>query len=66
MFETLSRMMTASSQTLKLRCQVCGRRAEWSRQRALATFGLHASPFDVRRRLVCKSCGARGRPDAWI
>lgn len=66
MFETLARVMTASSQTLKIRCRVCGRRTAWTRAEAMAALGAHASPFAVRRRLVCKRCGARGGADVWI
>jgi len=66
MFDTLARVMTASSDTLKLRCRLCGHRAEWTRDRAMATFGVHASPFTVRHRLVCEACGARGRSEVWI
>jgi hypothetical protein len=65
MFETLGRVMTSPAATLKLRCEACGHRSEWSRKKAFATFGPDASPYAIRRRLICGSCGERLRLESW-
>jgi hypothetical protein len=57
MFETLARVMLSPGDRLKMRCAACGHRAEWSRAQAFAAFGADASPFVVRRALVCGACG---------
>jgi hypothetical protein len=61
MFETLGRVMLAANDTLKIECETCGHRVEWSRRDAFALFGLDASPFVVRRRSRCANCGERNR-----
>ena len=66
MFETLAKVMTSDDATLKLRCWNCGYQDEWTRAKALTTFGGDASPYLVRHRLVCGACFARGRSEVWI
>jgi hypothetical protein len=60
MFETLRRVVTSADATLKLRCEACGHRAEWTREQAFTVFGPDAAPYDIRHRLKCNSCGERG------
>ncbi len=66
MFETLQRVMSDAGDRLKLRCEACGHGAEMTRERSFATFGPDASPFEIRRRVVCTVCRARGRSSVWI
>jgi hypothetical protein len=66
MFETLDRVMTSPHDTLKLRCEKCGHRDEWTRDQAMATLGGDASPSLVRHRLVCGACFSRGLSEVWI
>lgn len=66
MFETLGRVMLSPRATLKVRCLACGHGAEWSRLRAFAVFGADASPFMVRRALVCGACGETQRLEVVI
>jgi len=60
MFETLGRALRADAR-LTLRCLACGREASWSRDRALATFGPFAPPWEVRGRVRCGRCGEARR-----
>jgi len=66
MLETLQKVMASEHDTLKLRCQKCGHQDEWTRAKALETFGADASPSLVRHRLVCGACYARGHSEVWI
>jgi DNA-directed RNA polymerase subunit RPC12/RpoP len=66
MFETLNRVMSKAGDTLKLRCEACGHRADMTRERSLSAFGPDASPFEIRHRVVCTACGARGQSAAWV
>jgi ribosomal protein L37E len=66
MFETLQRVMSNGGDRLKLRCEACGHGAEMTREQSFAAFGPDASPFEIRRRVVCTACGARGQSTAWI
>ncbi len=65
MFQNLHRMMLGKA-TLKIRCEACQHCASWSREEALRRLGPDASPFDIRRKLVCAACGAPGRANVWI
>ena len=65
MFQNLRRMM-ASAATLKIGCEGCGHEATWTSAQALQRLGPDAMPFDIRRRLVCGSCGRTGRSRVWI
>lgn len=56
-FEQLGRVMHQHS-VLLLFCGRCGRTAALTRTQALARFGHHASPFEVRRRAKCSGCGS--------
>jgi rRNA maturation protein Nop10 len=60
MFETLAKVMSPSD-TLKLTCEACGHRAEWTRRDAFALYGPDATPYVVRRRSQCRQCGERAR-----
>ncbi len=66
MFETLQRVMSDAADRLNLRCEACGHGAEMSRERSFAAFGPDASPFEIRRRVTCTACGARGQTRVWI
>ncbi len=66
MFETLQRVMSDDADSLNLRCEACGHGARMSRARSFAAFGADASPFEIRRRLICTACGARGQTRVWI
>lgn len=44
---------------LRLSCADCGRQAHLEREVALAAFGPHATPGEVRRRARCIDCGGR-------
>jgi hypothetical protein len=63
MFQNLRRMM-GGGVTLKIRCEACDHAAEWTRDEAFRWLGPDASPFEVRRKLVCRLC--RGRARVWI
>lgn len=65
MFQTLHRMM-AGSATLKIECEACRRRTTWSQDEAFKRLGPDATPYDVRRRLVCGGCGTAGWARVWI
>jgi len=58
LFENLGKVM-APTDTLKLTCADCGRRAEWPRAQAFRLFGPDAAPYEVRRRARCGGCGSR-------
>jgi hypothetical protein len=45
---------------LTIRCSSCGRTVRWPRDAAIGLLGDTAMPHDVRRRLRCGICGARG------
>jgi DNA-directed RNA polymerase subunit RPC12/RpoP len=61
MYETLEKIMLAATQTLKLRCEACNHTAELSRRDAFARFGMHASAYQIRRRVRCQACGEKDR-----
>lgn len=65
MFQTLHRMMGGAA-TLKMSCEKCGHEASWTSAQAKQRVGPDATPMDCRRRLVCASCGAKGRARVWI
>jgi len=65
MFQNLHRMMDGSA-TLKIRCEACDHRATWTRDAAFRRLGPDATPFDIRRRLVCAGCGVAGWAHVWI
>lgn len=54
---TLRRIKTA----LTIRCIRCGNRAVWSREKAIVNLGGHTMPHQIRGKLRCSRCGARGR-----
>lgn len=64
LFENLGRVM-APTDRLKLKCERCGRTAEWPRAQALAAFGADASPYEVRRLARCGGCGSR-KVSVWV
>ena len=64
MFQNLHRSL-AQGRTLKLACEACPHRADWTRAEAIARLGPDAIPVDIRRRLACGVCG-RGAPRVWI
>jgi hypothetical protein len=66
MFETLGRTMRASTDTLKIQCNACGRRRTFTRAEAFAHFGPGAAPYDVRRRCRCSACKRSGYVTVWI
>jgi hypothetical protein len=66
MFQTLARVMLSPGDTLKIECNACRRRVEWSRAEAFVKLGSDASPHDVRERLRCTVCGEVRRARAWI
>jgi hypothetical protein len=66
MFETLARVMTGPQYTLKIRCNACDHRAEWGRQEAFDRLGADSSPYELRRKLICITCGERGNVSAWV
>jgi hypothetical protein len=57
MFEVIGRVMAHGS-VLTTTCQ-CGHQAVFTRAQAVALFGYHAAPYDLRKALVCSRCGAR-------
>jgi hypothetical protein len=67
MFQNLARTMEPGDM-LKIECVRCGRRTAWSKAEASLRLGDHAAPYDIRRRLRCSGCGARGggRVKVWI
>ncbi len=65
MFQNLRRMMGPTS-TLKIECEACGRRAEWTRGQTFTRLGADAIPSEVRRRLACPGCGRGGTARVWI
>jgi hypothetical protein len=65
MFQTLHRMMTGAA-TLKIACEGCGHEATWTAAQAFDRLGAGATPADIRRRLICRSCGRPGRARVWI
>ena len=65
MFQNLSRML-ARAATLKIACEACGHEANWTAAQAYQRLGPDAIPFDIRRRLICQSCGCKGRSRVWI
>jgi hypothetical protein len=65
MFQNLRRVMGEAS-TLKLECEACGHEARWTRSQAFARLDPDASPYEIRTRLRCESCGARGQTQVRI
>ncbi len=65
MFQTLHRMM-ANATTLKIACEGCGHRANWTCAEAFQRLGSDATPFEIRRRLTCGGCGQPDRARVWI
>ncbi len=65
MFQTLHRMMTGAA-TLKIACDGCGHQATWTAHQAFERLGPDATPFDIRRRLICGAGGRAGRAKVWI
>ena len=66
MFETLARVMTLPSHTLKITCEACEYRAVFTREQAFQLFGRDAAPYDVRDYAVCTKCGERSRINVTI
>jgi hypothetical protein len=64
MFQNLRRML-AQSATLKIECEASGRRTAWTQGEAFKRLGPDATPFDIRRRLVCGGCGTAGWARIW-
>jgi rRNA maturation protein Nop10 len=58
MFQNLRRVM-GEAQTLKIRCETCGHEAAWSQAEAFRWLGPDATPYTIRRKLVCSLCGGR-------
>ena len=65
MFQNLRRML-AEAATLKIACDGCGHEATWTAAQAFQRLGPDAAPAEIRRRLVCGSCGRPGRARIWI
>jgi hypothetical protein len=65
MFQNLSRMM-AGGAALKIKCEACGRQTTWRSDEAFRRLGPDATPYEIRRRLVCIGCGATGWVQVWI
>jgi hypothetical protein len=63
MFQTLRRSL-GEAQTLKIRCEACDHDVAWSQADALRWLGPDATPFEIRRKLICRLCGGRAR--VWI
>jgi DNA-directed RNA polymerase subunit RPC12/RpoP len=66
MFQTLSRVMQGSADTLKIECEACRHRAEWGRVEAFARCGSDAAPSEIRSRVRCTVCGSVRRARVWI
>jgi hypothetical protein len=58
--------MLAQGGALKIRCDACGHAATWTRDEAIARLGPGASPYEVRRKLLCGRCGTAGWVSVWI
>lgn len=65
MFQNLRRMMVESA-TLKIECEGCHRRTAWTQDEAFKRLGPDATPYEIRRRLVCGGCGVAGWARVWI
>lgn len=59
MFQNLRRSLPEGRQ-LQVECGACGRKAAFTRTEAVRRFGEDAAPMDIRRKLVCRGCGAKG------
>ena len=46
---------------LTIICRRCNSQVIWSRERAMVNLGSGAMPHQVRAKLRCSQCGARGR-----
>ena len=46
---------------LTIRCRACGNRQVWPRALAIEKLGGHTLPHQIRAKLRCDACGARGR-----
>jgi hypothetical protein len=57
MFQNLHRMLRGG-RTLDLTCGACGHSVRWGPGIAFQRLGPDATPFEVRRKLVCSRCGA--------
>lgn len=57
--ETLAKIMGSDADTLKLKCDACGHRAEYARRDAWQIWGMRATPHSIRRRAKCILCGER-------
>ena len=66
MFETLSRVMADPRATLKIKCGVCLHDAVWTRVEVFSRLGADSTPYDIRRKLICKSCGGRSQISVWV
>lgn len=56
MYPTLRRLYGS----LTIVCMGCGRRVTWPKEVAVGLLGPDLTPPEVRRRLRCGTCGARG------
>lgn len=65
MFQNLRRILN-EGQTLKVRCETCGRQKEWSRREAYFAFGEDAAPYDIRKRAKCSACKRPTELKVWI
>lgn len=63
MYENLGRTMKPY-QALKIACDDCSHQVTWSYADAIDRLGPHASPSEIRARLVCSLCGGPAR--IWI
>lgn len=46
---------------LTITCRRCGHRTVWAREKAIVNLGGHTLPHQIRAKLRCSRCGARGR-----
>ncbi|MDG2531029.1 hypothetical protein [Caulobacter endophyticus] len=47
--------------SLTITCLRCGHRVVWSREKAVMNLGGHTMPHELRGKLRCSRCAARGR-----
>jgi hypothetical protein len=57
--ESLANQMNSEAQRLRITCGACGHAAEFPRAAAWKLFGMHATPYSIRRRARCIVCGDR-------
>ncbi len=58
--------MMANGGTLKIECEACQHRATWTQDEPFQRLGPDATPYEVRRRLICGGCGSAGWMRVWI